>query len=761
MHTMVHERTRSTHRPHAGHTQVARREKNNPEAMIQDFVFSSPGCPTMATSSEATMQTVPSNPPVVLVSSPDQYNLPRLNEQYASEDWKTITRHLRSSLGAAFKKPLWKLVHKFLRKEDQTRLSSAEMKKLRAGVLVAEHVSFWAISQLCGADIVIAYKGTCYEFAFTAQVFSCKLFLQLAEPEYSGYVAVPYHTLSLFPKQPWFRSHGSVFYSDTLENIATDSRRVIKRARCGRGTSYLIDLLPTQEELGSDFGIKHVYMVPEPRSDEPFLCNSIAPTIKLAFREAGKEATIVHPTGAMVNIAEELFFERLAWLSVIVSSHPVEFSVVVEWISKTQLAPPTLVSVSQIPYHSLIQADSTFYSYFGYTAGGSLALLPTDREGHLIPSANGLTLPYSRFFALNVGYSPPDQTKPMPCLGVEERWQNVAIQLRWSVITTTIRGIPLIELMSFLHDGCGIERNIAIVGGAIRDAYDGRPVNDIDLVICAPWGALERDIASFFQLKGLPLTSDVLKRGSIRKKFGMMKIVQQVGQHESDIDIGLFKSHHVSSLLGTMEEDGSEFLFGNSYYRDAEFRDYSINAIYYDVFSDSFYDPRGGMADLKAGKFGFAALEDSTKRRDIGGRFRLFKLLQRNQLAPKPRVVSEACNYLLDEVTMFLAEDAFRESESTREKAEYWLSKMAKKLFVGKSASSVVETLRTLIDSIPVDDNGREVALQWFALTCELCKKTQQMHVPLFSGYTSDDPEHRVVWEMVCALAIVAAEFDS
>jgi hypothetical protein len=200
----------------------------------------------------------------------------------------------------------------------------------------------------------------------------------------------------------------------------------------------------------------------------------------------------------------------------------------------------------------------------------------------------------------------------------------------------TIRGCKVMELLRFIRQYAGERATVMVVGGAVRDAILKRPINDIDLAINLPYDALKECITAFFANKQHPVVATApgvahpsLACDERRKSFGMMKVVKVDGDPDH-LDVGVFKC---------LDRDGITAAFGFSPIDDALQRDYSINAVYVDVFEASFYDPFGalkhiigasaerGMQFFPVAKFASPDRQQALLQHDFGGCVRLFKML--------------------------------------------------------------------------------------------------------------------------------------
>ncbi len=132
--------------------------------------------------------------------------------------------------------------------------------------------------------------------------------------------------------------------------------------------------------------------------------------------------------------------------------------------------------------------------------------------------------------------------------------------------------------------------NIRVVGGAVRDAWLGLPVSDVDLAtVLLPDQVIKRLQAK--HLKALPTG---IAHGTITA----------VADHHS---------FEITTLRRDVATDGrhADVAFTDSWQTDAARRDFTINALYMDC-AGKIYDYFGGLDDLKTGRVRF--IDDATKR---------------------------------------------------------------------------------------------------------------------------------------------------
>ena len=119
-----------------------------------------------------------------------------------------------------------------------------------------------------------------------------------------------------------------------------------------------------------------------------------------------------------------------------------------------------------------------------------------------------------------------------------------------------------------------------VVGGAVRNSLLGLPVNDIDLATTA-------------------LPEQVVERAEL---FGL-KVVPTGIEHGTVTVIVMGTPFEVTTLRRDRETDGRHATvdYTSSWAEDAARRDFTINAIGYDLHRHEIEDPYGGESDLSNG----------------------------------------------------------------------------------------------------------------------------------------------------------------
>ncbi|MDO4565173.1 MAG: CCA tRNA nucleotidyltransferase [Clostridia bacterium] len=121
------------------------------------------------------------------------------------------------------------------------------------------------------------------------------------------------------------------------------------------------------------------------------------------------------------------------------------------------------------------------------------------------------------------------------------------------------------------------------VGGCVRDWILGRTAADIDLCSKASPDA----VIALCKQNGIPAEIQSEKTGTVR-----ITLNGRSYEHTA---------FRIESYEGGRHRP-KQVIFGGSLEQDAGRRDFSINAIYYDIAGGRLQDPAGGLADLSAGR---------------------------------------------------------------------------------------------------------------------------------------------------------------
>ncbi|ALE03570.1 CCA tRNA nucleotidyltransferase [Bartonella ancashensis] len=155
-------------------------------------------------------------------------------------------------------------------------------------------------------------------------------------------------------------------------------------------------------------------------------------------------------------------------------------------------------------------------------------------------------------------------------------------------------------LLHFLSLG---NEEARIVGGAVRNQLLGQPITDIDIATtCLPQQVIERVRKSGF--KAIPTGID----------FGTVTVVIESNSYE------------VTTLRCDTETDGrhAKVSFSRDWKKDAERRDFTINALYCDAFG-KLYDDVGGLKDIASKTVRFIGAAENRIREDYLRILRFFR----------------------------------------------------------------------------------------------------------------------------------------
>lgn len=160
-----------------------------------------------------------------------------------------------------------------------------------------------------------------------------------------------------------------------------------------------------------------------------------------------------------------------------------------------------------------------------------------------------------------------------------------------------------------------------LVGGCVRDALLGRPSDDIDLATTlTPEAVIARAAAA--SLRSIPTG---IEHGTVTLLVGV-------------------QTFEVTTLREDVETDGRHAVvrFGRDFARDAERRDFTINALSVDV-TGTVQDTTGGIADLSAGRVRFIGDARTRIREDALRILRFFRFQARYGLGPPDPEGLAAC----------------------------------------------------------------------------------------------------------------------
>jgi len=235
---------------------------------------------------------------------------------------------------------------------------------------------------------------------------------------------------------------------------------------------------------------------------------------------------------------------------------------------------------------------------------------------------------------------------------------------------------------------------VAVVGGGVRDFETNRinDINDIDVAIAQDYKEIAYRLKDIFVEWNQPIDSSVLDQKGIRQTFGLLKVRPQLKPGEvsckernvyteavcfgDGLDIGPFKAgapkddkdsaaplfplKYSNGKAISDSEKKNHYIYAYSYSLDRNFRDFTINCIYYDYLGQTFIDPTGfGIADSTASPAILRIADDLTAcdsmgcnwRKDLGGWFRIWRFLTPN-IRNDPNGASDGKGYTLQPSTV-------------------------------------------------------------------------------------------------------------
>ncbi len=173
-----------------------------------------------------------------------------------------------------------------------------------------------------------------------------------------------------------------------------------------------------------------------------------------------------------------------------------------------------------------------------------------------------------------------------------------------------------------------------VVGGAVRNQLLGQPISDIDIATtCLPQQVIARVEEAGF--KAIPTGV----------AFGTVTVVSQLCSYE------------ITTLRSDIETDGrhAKVAFGRDWQKDAERRDFTMNALYCDA-AGQLYDDVGGLDDIASRTVRFIGIAENRIREDYLRILRFFRFFAWYG-AGRPDVQGlKACVYLKDGLQKLSAE---------------------------------------------------------------------------------------------------------
>ncbi len=131
--------------------------------------------------------------------------------------------------------------------------------------------------------------------------------------------------------------------------------------------------------------------------------------------------------------------------------------------------------------------------------------------------------------------------------------------------------------------------DVFLVGGAVRDIILGRETKDFDFVVR---GVNKNELEKFLAKLG--------KVNLVGKKFGVFKF-RPKGWTSEDIDLALPRTEHSVNLSGAYKDFKIQSNAKLKIEDDLSRRDFTINALAFDIIKEKLIDNFDGLADLKKG----------------------------------------------------------------------------------------------------------------------------------------------------------------
>ena len=167
----------------------------------------------------------------------------------------------------------------------------------------------------------------------------------------------------------------------------------------------------------------------------------------------------------------------------------------------------------------------------------------------------------------------------------------------------------LVSIISPLLRDTKFENKVFFVGGCVRDDLLGLTPNDFDIVVNTDDGGLA--FAQFLKTH-LKINQPIIPRG-----YGVCELSYNDTNFEFTSMLREIKDNN--DVTCNMEPT-------NNVYDEASRRDYTINAIYYDLTNKCIIDPLNGISDLKQGKIKSAKPIDTMLYEDPTRGIRVLRL---------------------------------------------------------------------------------------------------------------------------------------
>jgi tRNA nucleotidyltransferase/poly(A) polymerase len=132
---------------------------------------------------------------------------------------------------------------------------------------------------------------------------------------------------------------------------------------------------------------------------------------------------------------------------------------------------------------------------------------------------------------------------------------------------------------------------VYVVGGAVRDWLIGRQTKDIDIVVT---GLPPKKLEEYLRKIG--------RVDLVGKVFGVYKVVPRGQSGTEPIDVALPRTEHSMHMTGGYRDFKVQSDYRLPIERDLERRDFTVNALAWDIAGERLIDPTSGLADLATKK---------------------------------------------------------------------------------------------------------------------------------------------------------------
>ncbi|MBI5621674.1 CCA tRNA nucleotidyltransferase [Candidatus Falkowbacteria bacterium] len=127
---------------------------------------------------------------------------------------------------------------------------------------------------------------------------------------------------------------------------------------------------------------------------------------------------------------------------------------------------------------------------------------------------------------------------------------------------------------------------VFLVGGPVRDLLLGKPIKDYDLLVR---GVPAKPLETFLKSKG--------QVNLVGKSFGVFKL--KIKNSKLEIDVALPRTEHTLAHTGAYRDFTVQSDYRLSVAEDLSRRDFTVNAMAFDLITKKLIDPFGGQRDLK------------------------------------------------------------------------------------------------------------------------------------------------------------------